>query len=204
MAKIESLDTLRAIYGDASKRAAVDKQLDYIDAHARRFIEASPFLVMSTVGKDGLCDISPKGDTPGFVDIIDDKTVAVPDRRGNNRLDGLSNLIDNPAIGLIFFLPGMNETLRLQGQAEIRDDADLLERFTIKGKPPSTVTVIKVQELYFHCAKALMRSNLWDPANHIDRSTWPSIGQIIKDQAQVDMHAETQEEMIEHYHNTMN
>jgi hypothetical protein len=159
---------------------------------------------MSTVGKDGLCDISPKGDTPGFVDIIDDKTVAVPDRRGNNRLDGLSNLIDNPAIGLIFFLPGMNETLRLQGQAEIRDDADLLERFTIKGKPPSTVTVIKVQELYFHCAKALMRSNLWDPANHIDRSTWPSIGQIIKDQAQVDMHAETQEEMIEHYHNTMN
>ena len=203
MAKIESLDALRAIYGDASKRAAVDKQLDYIDAHARRFIAASPFLVMSTVGTDGLCDISPKGDAPGFVEVLDDKTVAVPDRRGNNRLDGLSNLLDNPVIGLIFFLPGMNETLRLQGTAEIRDDADLLERFAINDKPPSTVTVIKVQELYFHCAKALMRSNLWDPANHIDRTTWPSIGQIIGDQAGRKGTGETQDEMIVHYENSM-
>jgi uncharacterized protein len=202
MAKIATEEALRNIYAEASPRA-VAKQITHIDAHARRFIEASPFMVMSTVGEDGLCDISPKGDEPGFVAVLDDKTVAVPDRRGNNRLDGLTNLLTNPSIGLIFFLPGMNETLRIQGHAEIRDDADLLARFAIKDKVPATVTVIKVEELYFHCAKALMRSNLWDSAHHIDRATWPSIGQIIKDQAEIDVQAETQEEMIEHYKNTM-
>ena len=135
--------------------------------------------------------------------VLDDHTLAIPDRRGNNRLDGLTNLINNPAIGLIFFLPGMNETLRIQGTAEIRDDPDLLERFTENGKAPASVTVITVSELYFHCAKALMRSNLWDPDHQFDRSTWPSIGQIIKDQAKLDIVAESQEEMIEHYKNTM-
>ena len=202
MAKIDSVETLRAIYGDASPRA-VAKQITRIDAHASRFIEASPFLVLSTFGTDGLCDVSPKGDDPGFVAILDDKTLAIPDRRGNNRLDGLTNLINNPAIGLIFFLPGMNETLRVQGNAEIRDDEDLLQRFAVNGKAPATVTVITVSELYFHCAKALMRSNLWDPSGHIDRSTWPSISQIIKDQADLDIQAESQEEMIEHYNNTL-
>jgi len=202
MAKIDSVETLRAIYGDASPRA-VAKQITRIDAHASRFIAASPFLVLSTFGTDGLCDVSPKGDDPGFVAILDDKTLAIPDRRGNNRLDGLTNLINNPAIGLIFFLPGMNETLRVQGNAEIRDDEDLLQRFAVNGKAPATVTVITVSELYFHCAKALMRSNLWDPSGHIDRSTWPSISQIIKDQADLDIQAESQEEMIEHYNNTL-
>ncbi|MBT3790851.1 MAG: pyridoxamine 5'-phosphate oxidase family protein [Alphaproteobacteria bacterium] len=202
MAKVDSVERLREIYADASPRA-VAKQITRIDPHAERFINASPFLVMSTFGVDGLCDISPKGDAPGFVGVIDEKTLAIPDRRGNNRLDGLTNLIDNPAIGLIFFLPGMNETLRVQGTAEIRDDADLLERFAENGKTPASVTMISVSELYFHCAKALMRSNLWDPAHNFDRSTWPSIGQIIKDQAELDIVAESQEEMIEHYKNTM-
>jgi uncharacterized protein len=202
MAKVESIERLREIYAEASPRA-VAKQITRIDPHAERFINASPFLVMSTFGTDGLCDVSPKGDAPGFVDVIDDKTLAIPDRRGNNRLDGLTNLINNPAIGLIFFLPGMNETLRIQGTAEIRDDPDLLERFTENGKAPASVTVITVSELYFHCAKALMRSNLWDPDHQFDRSTWPSIGQIIKDQAKLDIVAESQEEMIEHYKNTM-
>lgn len=202
MAKVESIERLREIYAEASPRA-VAKQITRIDPHAERFINASPFLVMSTFGTDGLCDVSPKGDAPGFVDVIDDKTLAIPDRRGNNRLDGLTNLINNPAIGLIFFLPGMNETLRIQGTAEIRDDPDLLERFTENGKAPASVTVITVSELYFHCAKALMRSNLWDPDHQFDRSTWPSIGQIIKDQAELDIVAESQEEMIEHYKNTM-
>jgi uncharacterized protein len=202
MAKIDSIEKLRAIYTAASPRA-VAKQITRIDPHAEKFIAASPFLVMSTYGPDGLCDISPKGDAAGFVAVLDDKTLAIPDRRGNNRLDGLTNLIDNPAIGLIFFLPGMNETLRIQGTAEIRDDQDLLDRFAENGKTPVSVTVITVSELYFHCAKALMRSNLWDPANHINRDMFPSIGQIIKDQAELDIVAESQDEMIEHYKNTM-
>ena len=202
MTKIDSIEGLRSAYKAVSPRA-VAKQINYIDPHGRKFIEASPFLVMSTFGTDGLCDISPKGDAPGFVEVMDEKTLLLPDRRGNNRLDGLTNLIDNPSIGLIFFLPGMNETLRVQGNAEIRDDDDLCARFEVNGKRPATVTVITVSELYFHCAKALMRSNLWDSENHIDRDMFPSIGQIIKDQAASDDHAETQEEMVEIYHKTM-
>jgi len=129
--------------------------MEKLEKHSRRFIELSPFLVMATSRPDGLADASPKGDLPGFVQVLDDYTIAIPDRPGNNRLDSMENLITNPAVGLIFFIPGLNETLRINGTVEIRDDMDLIERFEVNGKLPKTVFVVSVKEAYLHCADAL-------------------------------------------------
>lgn len=197
MAKIETEAALREIYRPAAGRA-VDKQLDRLEANCRRFIELSPFLVISSQG-DGLGDISPKGDTPGFVQVLDDKTIAIPDRPGNNRLDTFNNLLSNPAVGLLFLIPGVDETLRINGTAEIRDDDDLRERFAVNGKLPATVILVTVEEAYLHCAKALMRSRLWDPNAQVDRSVLPSMGQMIKDQIGHNEAPEDQDVMVERY-----
>lgn len=198
MATIDSIEGLRAIYKQPNDRA-VEKEITYLDAHCRRFIELSPFLVLSTQGPDGLGDVSPKGDAPGFVAILDDNTIAIPDRLGNNRLDTLENLTINPGVGLIFLVPGVGETLRINGTAEIRDDEELLSRFIVNRKPPSCVIVVTVRQAYLHCAKAMMRSKLWDPAHHVDRSLLPSIGEIVRDQRGGRGHAESQAEMLEYY-----
>jgi PPOX class probable FMN-dependent enzyme len=198
MAKIDGVDGLRAIYKQPSGRA-VEKQLAALDRHCRRFIELSPFLLISTQGPDGLGDLSPKGDAPGFVAVLDDNTIAIPDRLGNNRLDTLENLTRNPGVGLIFLVPGVDETCRLNGTAEIRDDEDLLNRFVVNRKPPATVIVVSVKEAYLHCAKALMRAKLWDTARHVERSTLPSIGEMIRDQRGLGGAAESQDEMVEYY-----
>ncbi len=198
MAKIENEEALRRIYKQPNPRAA-EKEIDHLDAHCKRMIELSPFLVLSTQGADGLGDVSPKGDAPGFVAVLDDKTLAIPDRLGNNRLDGLRNITANPAVGVMFLVPGIGETLRVNGHAEIRDDAELLARFEVNGKLPATVTLVHVKEVFFHCAKAIMRSKLWQDDYKVDRGVLPSVGEIIRDQRGGEGYAESQAEMEVYY-----
>lgn len=181
MSRIETIERLREIYRQPKGRAA-EKVIQRLERHTRQFIEMSPFLVISTTGEDGIADVSPRGDGPGFVKIIDDETIAIPDRPGNNRLDTLTNILSNPAVGTIFFVPGIDEVLRINGTAEIRDDIELLEQFEMRGKLPATVLVIKAREIYLHCAKAIMRSGLWKPEARVERSVLPTIGQMIADQ----------------------
>jgi PPOX class probable FMN-dependent enzyme len=195
VARIESVEQLREIYKPSTGRAAV-KVLTKLEKHSRQFIDLSPFLVMSSMGTDGIADISPRGEAPGFVQILDDMTVAIPDRPGNNRLDTFTNILSNPAVGLIFFIPGIDEILRLQGDAELRDDENLKVKFEVKGKRPAAVVVVKLREVYLHCAKAIMRAELWEEASKIDRSLLPSMGQIMKEQIGSVGPAETQEEMV--------
>jgi len=159
MAVITDIERLRQIYGHAKGRA-VTKQLDHLEKHCRAFIALSPMVMLGSQGKSGPADVTPRGDAAGFVQVLDEKPLALPDRPGNNRLDTLSNILENPSVGLLFLVPGMDEVLRINGSAEIRDDDALRQRFEVKGKLPATVLVITVREVYFHCAKALMRSEL--------------------------------------------
>jgi PPOX class probable FMN-dependent enzyme len=202
MSTIDTPDKLRALYGHATGRA-VSKEITKLEPHSKRFIELSPFLVMATSRPDGLADASPKGDHPGFVQVIDDETVAIPDRPGNNRLDTMENILVNPAIGLIFFIPGVNETLRINGTAAINDDPDLLQRFEVNGKLPKTVFVVKAQEVYLHCAKALMRSKLWSPDAQAPERPIPSMAQMLRDQTTDEVELESQEDMEARYQNVL-
>ena len=172
---------LRARYGERSERAIL-KELDHLDQHCRAFIALSPFLVIGTMGADGLGDVSPRGDAPGFVSVGDERTLVIPDRRGNNRTDTLLNLIDNTGVGLLFLVPGMNETLRVNGTARIVTDEGVLESLVAQGKPPRSALVVEVKEAYLQCAKALIRSRLWADDYRIERKSFPSLGQIITDQ----------------------
>lgn len=198
MTRITSVEALRAIYPPPSERA-LKKQLDKLDRHCRSFIGLSPFVVISSVGADGLADASPRGDRPGFVQIIDDHTIAVPDWPGNNRLDTLSNIIVRPSVGLLFLVPGVDETLRVNGEAELRDDEDLRSLFERSGKLPRLAILVHVKEAYLHCAKALMRSRLWDPTSRIERSLLPTMNEMLQDQIGAAGSIEPQEEMIERY-----
>ena len=174
--EIKAQDDLRRFYPEP-KNTSVDKQLASLEKHSRRFIELSPFLVLATAG-----DASPKGDPPGFVKVIDDETILIPDRRGNNRLDSMHNIVDDPRVGVLFFVPGLNETLRVNGRAEITSDEALLAPLAVKGKAPKTGILIHIEEVYMHCAKALVRSQLWNPERHIERGQFPKIGQVFADQ----------------------
>jgi PPOX class probable FMN-dependent enzyme len=158
------------------------KELQFIDAHARNFISRSPFALLSTARADGRCDVSPRGDGPGFVKVLDDTTLIVPDRPGNRRLDSMENIIENPHAGLLFLIPGMDETLRVNGRAALTEDHDLLEPLVMKGKIPLIGIVIEVEELFFHCARAFRRSQLWQPDTWIERSEMPTLGKIMADQ----------------------
>jgi hypothetical protein len=173
---------LRAVYkppGDG----AVRKVLARLDRHARAFIAASPFCVLATADRTGNLDASPKGGPAGFVQVADDATVLLPDWPGNNRLDGLENILDNPHVGLLFFMPGMNEMLRLNGRARITADPALRARFETRGKLPISVVVVAVDQVYLHCARALQRAELWNPARHVDRARdFPSMGAMLADQ----------------------
>ncbi len=179
MHRITDVETLEKLYG-APSGAAVDKEVDYLHPHYRKLITASPFFVLATGGPDGM-DASPRGDAPGFVTVEDEKTLLVPDRRGNNRVDSLRNIIADPRVALFFLVPGIGETLRVNGRAEIRTDPALLERFSVEGKLPRTVLVVRVDTVFFQCARAIFRSKLWDPARHIARASLPSTGTIVSD-----------------------
>lgn len=181
MDSITDKTNLGELYGTPSERAVL-KQLDHIDQHCSAFIKLSPFLVIGTMGKDGLGDVSPRGDAPGFVIVRDEYTLLLPDRLGNNRTDTLSNIIDNEGVGLLFLVPGMSETLRVNGTAKITVDPEILKDLTAQGKQPRSALEIDVKEAYLQCAKALIRSKLWDEDYKIERQTFPSLGQIISDQ----------------------
>jgi len=173
---------LRALIGEPSELAR-RKQIGRLDAHCRAFIAHAPFLLMATADAQGRCDVSPKGDAPGFVHVLDDTHLAIPDRPGNKRLDGMRNLVENPRVGLIFLVPGMEETLRVNGRASIVRDDDLLERLSAQGKRPRLAVVVEVEECFLHCAKAMKRSGLWEPERWPDRSGLPSAAQIFLDHA---------------------
>lgn len=172
---------LRSVYSHPAARAA-QKVITYLDVHCKNFIAMSPFCILSSANADGQADASPRGDPPGFVKVLDDNTLLLPDRPGNNQIDMLQNVIENPGVGLLFFVPGMNETLRVKGSAEIVTAEDLLAPLTIKGKPPSSGLRITVKEAFLHCGRSLLRSRLWDPEVQIDRSTYPTYGQVLADQ----------------------
>jgi PPOX class probable FMN-dependent enzyme len=155
--------------------------MDKLDKHSRHFISISPFLVLASSGEQGT-DASPRGDAPGFVSVIDDHTLLIPDRPGNNRVDSMANIMENPNVGLLFLVPGIKETLRVNGKARVTKDLSLLEPMAVRGKNPLSGLIVEVEEVYLHCAKALMRSKLWDPETHVERSSFPTLGQIFKDQ----------------------
>ncbi len=181
MDAVEDLAELREIYGLPGERS-VKKQLSRFDKHCRAFIARSPFLVMASSDPSGRCDASPKGDAPGFVQVLDDETLLIPDRLGNNRVDTIGNLLERPGVGLIFFVPGLNETLRVNGRARITTDPALLEPLAVNGKVPRSGILVSAEEIYFHCGKALIRSDLWNPEKQLRKSEFPSLGRILADQ----------------------
>jgi hypothetical protein len=178
---IEDENSLRSLF-PAVTPLAVQKCQNVLDKHAQEFIRRSPFLCIGTQDQDGKADVSPRGDPAGFVKILDDKTLAIPDRPGNNRLDSLANIVANPNVGLLFIIPGFDDTLRVNGTATLVTDPDLLAKMSIRERQPRLAILVKVGEVFLHCAKAFRRSNLWDPEHIQDRSGMPSLSNIILDQ----------------------
>jgi PPOX class probable FMN-dependent enzyme len=197
---ITDKDALRATYKSPHARS-VAKELKRLDPHCLRFVALSPLAVLGTCGEAG-ADVSPRGGPPGFIKALDPTTLIVPDFPGNNRLDSLENIVENGKVGLLLLVPGVDETLRVNGHAVIDTDPELLALGEMDGRLPRTVLKVAVDAAYLHCAKALMRSALWDPAVQIERATLPSLGQMLKDQVNWET-AETQEEMVERYKETL-
>lgn len=195
---IETVEDLRKTFPEPKPRALA-KQLDRLDQHCMRFISLAPFLVIASAGKDGRVDASPRGGAPGFVRVVDDRTLQLPDALGNNRLDSFTNIVQTGKIGMIFLVPGVDETLRINGKATLRNDAELLRHFPHERHPPRMVVEVFVEEAYLHCPKALMRSRLWADDYRIERSTLPSLGQMIKDQSGSPGPIETQSEAVARY-----
>lgn len=174
---VGSMEQLRSLYGEPPP-ASILKEIDRINSGYRKLIEASPFVVIATAGPEGL-DCSPKGDAPGFVRILDERTLAIPDRPGNNRVDGFTNIMRDPRISLLFLIPGCGETLRVNGRAAITVDPELMKSFAVNGKLPRCVLIVEIERIYFHCSKAIVRSRLWDEATKIDRASLPSTGTLV-------------------------
>ncbi|MGB0626899.1 MAG: pyridoxamine 5'-phosphate oxidase family protein [Alphaproteobacteria bacterium] len=177
MSTINTVEELEAIYGTPVE-TSLAKEIDHITPQYRALIEASPFVALATAGPEGL-DCSPRGDMAGFVRIHDENTVMIPDRRGNNRVDSLRNIVRDPRVALLFLLPGSGSTLRINGRAHLSVEPELLESFSVDGKAPRSVVVITVETIYFQCARAIIRSELWNPDRFIDPATLPTPGQIL-------------------------
>ena len=175
--RVTTLEALVALYGEPYGPAIV-KEIDYINPHYRKFIEAAPFFALATCGPEGL-DCSPRGDAPGFVRVADEKTLLIPDRRGNNRVDSLRNIVSDPRVALLFLIPGIGETIRVIGRASISADPALAESFVVNGKAPRTIIVVAVERVFYQCTKAIVRSKLWDSSGHVDRKSLPSAGTIL-------------------------
>lgn len=195
---ISSVEELEALYGEASERATL-KELKKFDKHCRDFIALTPFVIIGSCRADGTQDVSPRGESPGFIKVLDDTTLAMPDRPGNRRIDTLRNIVRNPDVALIFMIPGFNDTLRINGTAKISTDPDLCNQFIERGKPPKTVVLITLKAAFLHCAKALMRSALWNPDNHIPRSTLPTFNEMLLDHTGGDIKLESEEDMLKRY-----
>ena len=182
MSVITTIDQLEAIYGQPNEASTV-KVADRITPQYRALIDKSPFAALATCGPEGL-DCSPRGDLPGFVRVHDEATLMMPDRRGNNRVDSLRNIVRDPRIALLFLIPGSGSTLRVNGRARVSADADLLASFKVDGKAPRTVIVMTVDEIYFQCARAIVRSDLWNPDRRVDPKSLPTPGQILAEMSE--------------------
>ena len=181
---VPDLDGLCAL-GGQPMHGAVEKVFSSLDTHARGFIALSPFLCISSGDGEGNMDVSPRGDPPGFVQVLDDRTLLLPDRPGNRRYDTMKNLMTEASVAIIFFVPGFGETLRVNGTACVTNDATLLARCMVEGHTPTLGMLVTIREVFFHCPKALIRSRLWNPEARVDRASFASMGQIIKDQMQL-------------------
>ncbi len=178
--EITSFEELRALYPPPKQRS-LDKELDHLDDHCRRFISLAPFVLVASADGDGACDVSPKGGPPGFVHVLDPLRLAIPDATGNRRLDGLQNIVENPHVGLLFLIPGMGETLRVNGRVSLRRDPSILADLETGGRPAELALVVEVEQVYLHCAKALIRSGLWRPDTWPDADELPSAAEILND-----------------------
>jgi PPOX class probable FMN-dependent enzyme len=176
---IRSEDELRAAIGEPND-VVVSKIAERLNPLTRRFIEASPFVCLATSAADGTCDVSPRGDPPGFVRILDDRALLIPDRPGNRIADALRNILENPHVGLCFLIPGVGDSFRVQGRAHVTDDPQLLAESAVEGRPPRLGILVEIEQCYTQCSKALIRSDLWNPERHIDRSQLPSSGAILR------------------------
>ncbi|MEK9776397.1 MAG: pyridoxamine 5'-phosphate oxidase family protein [Quisquiliibacterium sp.] len=199
---INDRQALRSLYPGATERS-LRKQLDRLDEHCRRFVGLSPFVVLASVGEDGLPDASPRGGPPGFVRVQDEHTLLLPDSPGNNRLDTLGNIVANRRIGMLFLVPGVDETLRVNGEARILSEPQLLASFADEKRTPRVVLEIRVREAYLHCAKALMRSRLWSEEARVERDALPTMNQMIHDQIGSAEPPESQEAMLARYANDL-
>lgn len=178
---VKSREELRTIFGAPMERALL-KERPRLDVHSRAFIASAPFVLLATSSASGRCDVSPKGDAPGFVLVLDDTHLVVPDRIGNNRIDGLTNIVENPHVGMIFLIPGREDTLRVNGRASIVRDAEILERLDVQGKRPKVAIGVEVEECFLHCAKAFKRSGLWERERWPDVSGLPSMARMLWEQ----------------------
>ena len=181
MTALTDPDTLRSLYGDVPKRAA-GKVHTRLDHHDRAFIAAAPFLVLATAAPDGLLDVSPRGDLPGFVHVLDDRTLVLPDRPGNNRIDSLLNVLADARASMIFLVPGLGHTLRVNGTAEVTTDSELRALGAVRGRQPVTALVLTAREVLYQCPRALVRSRLWDPSRHVDPSALATLDEVLADQ----------------------
>jgi PPOX class probable FMN-dependent enzyme len=198
MSTLRTLEELRTLYAAPTPRV-LRKEVTAIDRHIERFIALSPFLVIASGNEAVHLDASPRGGEPGFVKVQDAQTLLIPDAPGNNRLDTLQNILVTSQAALLFFIPGVDEMLRIHGTASLRTDPDLLARFAHTARPPKLVIEVKVRGAYMHCAKAMMRSRLWSPDSQVDRALLPSMGEMIKDHAQLDGPVESQADMLKRY-----
>jgi len=191
---IRTVGEYRELRGDA-QQINYDKSMAFIDEHIRQFLALSTFLTIASIDAEGRMDVSPKGDPPGFVKIVDDRTIAIPERPGNRRADTHTNVLQNPAVALIFFVPGMDETMRVNGTASITTDPELLATMEVSGHIPDVALLVHVEEAFIHCGKAPKRGRLWDPDARIDRSVYPKIGEVVFDHGKADRHGVTRDAM---------
>jgi len=189
MSIIATIEQLEAVYGQPNEASTI-KVADRVTPQYRRLIDKSPFVALATCGPEGL-DCSPRGDLRGFVRVHDDRTLMMPDRRGNNRVDSLRNIVRDPRMALLFLIPGSGSTLRVNGRGQVSADPDLLASFTMDGKAPRTVVVMRVDEIYFQCARAIVRSELWNPDRRVDPEELPTAGQILADMSENRIGGET-------------
>ena len=198
--QVRTQEDLRTHFGRVSSLAE-KKVIHRLDRFCRDFIALSPFLVLASSDGQGNADASPRGDAPGFVAVLDDVTLLIPDRRGNNRVDSFGNILASPGVGLIFFVPGINETLRINGRAEISQDPELLTPLAVQNVVPVIGLKVHVEQTYFHCGKALMRSKLWNPAAQVERNSFPTLGRIIAEQTAA-IEVEVAEKVMEEAYRT--
>lgn len=181
---LDDCDALRAVIPPAGISA--DKVLDHLDEHALRFIDHATFVLVASWNAEGRADVSPKGDPAGFIEVIDDRTIAIPDRPGNGRIDTFLNVVERPSVGLLLLVPGILETCRISGRGTVTTDPDLLDRMVVQGKRPKLALVVEVDEVFVHCGKALRRGGLWDAEQRVERDTFPTMGQMLHDHARPD------------------